>query len=372
MRVINIIDRADQVNFGIWNAAIFTAACLEDSYNISSEVWLPPGAPSLPEGRYFQYEIPSVSLSAIPSVLNERNLNSKTDIIVTHGCWQYPTIWGNQLSKQGYIWIVLPQGMLEPWSMQQKKWKKFIYFHLREKIMLHRATIIRAVGRPERDNLRRLFPEQQVMLIPNGVDLIEAVEKPRGKFSVLFLSRLHHKKGVILLVQAWVKSLLNNQPNYELVIAGPDEGEQEKILAVLNQSTNIRLLGPVYGAEKEELLKRCHFFALPSFSEGFPTAVLEGINYGLKPLISKNCNFPELSEAGHAVALEPDVHQIIYTLNQLTHFNFDDLEKQAIQARLFLSQHYTTPVIAANQHELYQQLIDEHISRAQAVAAMRY
>lgn len=363
MRIINIIDRADRVNFGIWNAAIFTSEYLEDNYNVSSEVWLPPGAPSLPEGRYFQYEIPSVSVSSLATVSKERKLNPNRDIIVTHGCWQYPTIWGCQFSKQGYIWIALPQGMLEPWSMQQKKWKKFIYFHLREKIMLHQATIIRAVGRPERDNLQRLFPKQHVKLIPNGVDLIEALEKPRGKFSVLFLSRLHHKKGVTLLVQAWVKSLLNNQENYELVIAGPDEGEQEKILAALNQSTNIRLLGPVYGAEKEKLLKRCHFFALPSFSEGFPTAVLEGINYGLKPLISQHCNFPELSEAGHALMLEPDVHQIIQTLNQLPHFNFDDLEKQAIQARLFLAQYYITPAIAANQHELYQQLINEHISR---------
>ena len=363
MKLINLVDNISPVNTGIWKAAIATAESLHHQFNIPSEIWYP--AASKAEEDNLQQNLLSVCspvslrttrTTALAQIIKQRNLSSHDTIFISHGCWQYPTLWGAKASQLGFTWMYVPHGMLEPWSMQAKKWKKLPYFHLIEKRKALQANVVRAVGSPEYHNLLLHFP--QTLLIPNGVPYLEMPDKDFSPpYTVLFMGRLHHKKGIVPLVQAWKQSRLFNNPNFQLKIAGPDDGE---LTAMQSQiEGNITYLGPVYGDEKEKLLKESHFFALPSHSEGFPTAVLEGMQYGLIPLISEGCNFPEAFEQDLGIKVSPEVNDIIKGLNQLTELSSEHLAEQSKACAAFVNENYSLYRIAKMQGELAIRLLEE-------------
>lgn len=309
LRLINIVDSLAKVNFGVWNAAVSMHAILEQQHGIKPEVWHPAVGEKDrheidPETAKSLYPtvIDSASASTLNRLIDQRELDPANTIIQTHGVWQYPTAWGNRLSKLGFKWVYCPHGMLEPWCFSQKWLKKKLFFRFVESRRVQAADVIRAVGLPEQNNLKTLFQHKNVELIPNGVSLpidergVPAAKDKKNIF--LFLGRLHAKKGIVPLVNAFHKASWDDGEKPELIIAGPDQGELEKIQPLLDQSPNIEYIGPVYGEAKSKLLNEAKFFVLPSFSEGFPSSTIEAINHGMVPLISDGCNFPELFERG--------------------------------------------------------------------------
>jgi glycosyltransferase involved in cell wall biosynthesis len=349
-RIIHIVDNLLPVNFGIWNAAISPSAELEKNYGVKSECWFPanPLNAKLPEG-YKAVEIQSTSIPELQRILETENPDPSKTIIMTHGAWKYPTRWGNHLAGLGYKWWYVPHGMLEPWSMQQKQLKKFIYFNLVERSLIKKAELVRAVGKPEQENLKRLL-KRDIQLIPNGIPITRAAEKKSFDFprKYLFMSRLHHKKGVLPLVEAWHTSALNHNPEFELIIAGPDDGELEKLQNILNlhPGRNIRYAGAVYGEEKKALLNSSHFFILPSQSEGFPTSVVEAMQSGLIPIITEGCNFPEAFEADMAIKTGISVEEILWTLEDTVRIDGESLSSRSSGIVDFVGKNYSLLVIS--------------------------
>ncbi|SDL60450.1 Glycosyltransferase involved in cell wall bisynthesis [Catalinimonas alkaloidigena] len=362
-RVINLVDNVTPVNTGIWQAAIATAPRLKAHYGVTSELWFPDRDAFEPEQFPDTTAVPLASLQtkhALPTA-QARGATPTDTLVVSHGNWHFPTRWGAALRQAGYAWVYVPHGMLEPWSLRQKRLKKWVYYRLFEERMLRQADAVRAVGGPERDNLLRRFPH--VHLIPNGVPKLDGVslQKPARR-TVLFMARLHHKKGVVPLVEAWLQSPLHNHPDYRLVVAGPDDGELPRIKALLPPSdeTNIEYVGAVFGEAKQRLLQESQFFALPSYSEGFPTTVPEVMQHGLIPLISKGCNFPEVFAVGLVIPAEPAVASIGQALHRLPEISEERREVWAKQARDFVWQHYTLQEIAAQQMALYTRLLTKN------------
>ena len=173
------------------------------------------------------------------------------------------------------------------------------------------------------------------------------------------MARLHHKKGVVPLAEAWINSSLFNQENIELLIAGPDDGELSKIKQLLAQHTNanVRYIGAVYGEDKEALLKKAHFYVLPSFSEGFPTSVLEAMQFGVIPLISRGCNFPEVFKHNLGIEVQPAIGSIRQGLEEAMKMNKDQMQKLSLDNTVFVNGHYTLSAIAKQQYELYSSLL---------------
>jgi len=133
-------------------------------------------------------------------------------------------------------------------------------------------------------------------------------ERKRPK-RLLFLSRIHAKKGLDLLVPAWGR-LTKKFPDWELLIVGPDEGGYqamvEKMMADCGCSETCWIHPAVSGAEKHALLRTADLFVLPSYSEGFPMAVLEASAHRIPVVQTDECNFPELTAAGGAWECRPE------------------------------------------------------------------
>jgi len=368
MRIINIVDRLDRVNFGIWNAAIATAGELQARHGVVSEVWFPAAGNEARESELNGARpraLPSTSRTQLESTLREAGLDPARDLIVSHGCWQFPTRWGLALRKRGFRWVAVPHGMLEAWSLSQKRIRKWLYFHLAERRYLHQADRIRAVGQPEFETLRKSFGSR-VTWIPNGVPSLsrplDPTAKPAG-WNFLFMARLHHKKGLIPLVRAWLDSSLARRADCQLNIAGPDDGELPVLRALLEkpgEARNIRYLGAVYGQEKQAQLEQNHFYVLPSHSEGFPTSVLEAMQYGLVPLITSGCNFPDVFERSLGIRITPEAERIRQGLEEAMHLDRESWSRLAREAHALIESRYIYPQLADEQNSLYNELLPEN------------
>jgi len=356
MRIINIIDRLDKVNFGIWNAAIATRSILKNKYGATSELWFPKPVAHTEDLNLSDIIPREINPSKIPGIKFDKNT-----IIVSHGCWQYPTRWGYELKKLGFKWVYVPHGMLEPWCMSQKRLKKYFYFQLFEKRFAKNANYVRAVGKPEYGNLKRNFKD--VILIPNGTDIIPYSEKDwhTGIKQFLFLGRLHFKKGIIPLVKAWKKSSLYKSGKHKLVIVGPDDGELNKLKKELLSvsESDICYLGAIFGEEKNKILKESHFYVMPSYGEGFPTSVIESMQYGLIPLISEGCNFPEAFENNLAIKIAPNENEILPALEKAINVNNQEAKEWGFRAWEFVANNYSLEKITGQQFELYSRLITD-------------
>jgi glycosyltransferase involved in cell wall biosynthesis len=359
MRIINIVDNLEKVNFGIWNAAIATAPILKEKYLVDSELWYP--RPSVfPDKEILK----GITLKEIDPTQRPTLPTNEDIIIVTHGVWRYPTRWGAAYRADGLPWLYVPHGMLEPWSRKQKPLRKWVYFHLMEKKLGQKANYIRAVGRPEQESLQRWFHKS--LLIPNGITVVPFTDKAINSsvINYLFMARLHHKKGVLPMVKAWTTGSLGKMTNRKLFIAGPDQGELSKIKQQISNTgcTNIEITGPLYGQEKNKLLADCHFYLLPSFSEGFPTSVLEAMQNGLIPIITKGCNFPEVLERNLAICTYPCEKAIQSALQETLSISESQRAQWSLQAWQFVSENYSLDIISQQQHNLYLKMLEEKIS----------
>ncbi len=363
--IINIVDSIEKINYGIWKAAASTAVELK-KLGIKLELWFPePQSGQIPKNELPEIKLRpliSLKLKYCKEILAAENYDKKNTIVISHGCWQFPSKWANFIRQQGIKWIYTPHGMLEPWSLKQKKAKKKIYAILFENRYAKNADIIRAVGIPEFENLKRKF--ENTIHIPNGIDvnISKNIAKSTELISFLFLARLHFKKGILPLVKAWTQSELASNKACELIIAGPDQGELIKIKAELEktQVNNVILTGAVYGNAKTELLNKSHYYILPSHSEGFPTSILEAMSYGLIPIISIGCNFPEVFERKMAFEVEPSVASILKTLNKIIQIKKEEFEMLSVENQKFVANNYAISHIAMQHYKLFKNLLQSY------------
>lgn len=362
MRIINLLYKGSRINYGVWISAISTAQILHDRYGVSSEVWFPQTDTPLLHSSVQTVQLSSTSTKVIPKLIRTHQLNPKDTVIQTHGSWRYQSRWGFIFQKLGFKWVYHPHGMLNTHGFEEKGFKKQIYWRLIERFLLKQADAVRLVTSVEQaDLIAQSGESNKLWVIANGIDAInpDLTSKDVSKRTVLFMSRLFHGKGVVPLVEGWLKSQLNDHPNFELVIAGPDQGELEKINQLLNTFTtsNIKYIGPIYNQEKENWLKRSSYYILPSVSEAFSTSILEGMSYGLIPVITPNCNFPEVFAEGIGLKITTDAKGIRAGLNQLPAFRPDQISQLQKRAATFVNEHYTLDKIAAKQYDLFQSLL---------------
>ena len=364
MRVVNLVDSVDGINFGIWNAALNTSRLLSREFGVETEIWTPSTNSSWDHSAYELSAVrmlDSVGRQGCDAVIRTASISPHDTVIVSHGVWQFASRWGYHLAKRDFAWMSVPHGMLEPWPLQQKKFRKLVYRHLFEDRYLAKASVVRAVASPEKANLHKLLgPRHYVELIPNGVDppQFDVSDKPVQR-TILFMGRLHKKKCVTELVQAFVSLTAAERAGSRLLIVGPDHGELEKIQQILNssQEANIEVLGPIYGDEKAALLREATFFALPSHSEGLPTAVLEAMSFGCIPIITEGCNIPEATSANLGIVVKPSQDSIAAGVRTGLAVDEGALRAKQLATSKFVRENYSIEVIARNLHSLFGQML---------------
>jgi glycosyltransferase involved in cell wall biosynthesis len=245
---------------------------------------------------------------------------SSCDIVHVHALWEEIQHQAARVARAlGKPYVITPHGMLDPWSLRQSKWKKKLYLAVRLRSNLQHASAIHFTSEIERDLAAPLGLKAPTIVEPNGVDLAEFEDlPPRGSFRarhpmlagtrpiVLFLSRLHPKKGLDLLVPAFARAAPGDAV---LVLVGPDSdgyGEEIRAAAKLHGVAD-RLLftGMLRGRDRVEAFVDADLFALPSYQENFGIAVVEALASGCPVLISDQVNIHREITAGGVGVVVP-------------------------------------------------------------------
>jgi glycosyltransferase involved in cell wall biosynthesis len=301
-------------------------------------------------------------------VLKERAIQS--DVIHSHGLWMYMDYLSSRTASSfGRPHVISAHGSFEPWALARSAWKKNLVRFLFADRSLERAACLHALCRPEAENIRALGYKSPIAVIPNGIDPADFMElPPKGTLAekfpqlegcklILFLSRIHPKKGLLHLAAAW-GTLAERFPEWHLVVAGPDEvghrTEIEKALAAHGVAHRTTLTGMVTGRCKLAVLASADVFVLPSFSEGFSMAVLEAMACGLPVLLTPGCNFPEAVAAGAALEIEPDVQSTAAGLQQLMEMTNHQRQEMGERGRELVNSRYTWSRVARKMIELYK------------------
>jgi glycosyltransferase involved in cell wall biosynthesis len=233
-----------------------------------------------------------------PYVYSDAQLDlSSFNVIHDHGIWlPFNHKIASSSNRQRVARIVSPHGMLEKWAFQHKGIKKAIAWQLYQKKDISSATAIHCTSRMELETLRELNSSTPIALIPFGMDVpTYSVKKKQNKNYILFLSRIHEKKGLLSLVRAW--SRIRNE-DWKIVIAGPNENghlhEVQKLVNELSLNEFFEFPGEVYGPDKENLFRNADLFVLPTFSENFGFVIAEALSYGVPVITTKGAPWEEL------------------------------------------------------------------------------
>ena len=308
--------------------------------------------------------------------ISQELLASDLDVLHSHGIWTYPSIAASIWRKRtGGAEVISPHGMLDAWALKNSSWKKRIAGWGYENRHLHGASCIHALCAAEYQSIRDYGLTNPVAIIPNGVDLPDkapppgqplwAADVPVGQKVVLFLGRLHPKKGLSQLLKAWSTLAANGQQHHpwHLVVAGWDQQgyriELERLSVDLGISRHVHFVGPVYGDEKAASFAFADAFVLPSFSEGLPMAILEAWAYEMPVLMTPHCNIPEGFEAAAAICMEPEPDDIAHGLRQL--FALSDVERQALgeRGRTLVEKRFSWDSVAGQMCDVYKWLLGD-------------
>jgi glycosyltransferase involved in cell wall biosynthesis len=305
-------------------------------------------------------------------------LATDADLGYLVGLWKYPSLaawrWSSRTAKPV---MVAPHGMLESWALRNSQVKKKIVGWLFQDAQLRQAVCLRALCAAEAASLRAYGLRNPICVIPNGIDLpLAAPEResrhprlPEGRKVLLYLGRLHPKKGLNALIAAWSRV---RSGDWILAIAGWDQGGHETELkrqatelgiawadgvSQAVEDTSLYFLGPQFGEAKESCYRSCDAFILPSLSEGLPMVVLEAWAYGKPVLMTSACNLPEGFRAKAALQIGASDEKIEAGLRNLFGLSRDEGETMGRKGRILVEERFDWRKVAGQMASAYEWML---------------
>ncbi len=235
----------------------------------------------------------------------------KFDVVVVNGIWQYHSFGTRRaLRASSTPYVVFTHGMLDPWFKRTyplKHLKKWIYWPWGEYRVLRDAAAVLFTCDEERVLARRSFwlykANEVVVTLGTATPdndresqmhaFVSRFPETRGKHLILFMGRIHPKKGCDLVLQAFADVFAGNH-DWQLVIAGPDQvgwrPELDRLATQLRIADQITWTGFIAGDCKWGLMRSAETLFLPSHQENFGVVVAEALACGLPTLISDKVN----------------------------------------------------------------------------------
>lgn len=298
----------------------------------------------------------------------------RPDIVHLHGLWNIGLHRCAVICRRWKIpYVIASRGMLELWSLKQKRFKKRIARWLYQDKDLRLAAALHATAASEANQFRRLGFRNSVIVSPNGVNVPKALE-PRNILNtqkrVLFVSRMHPKKGVIELVEAWNTVKLDGW-ECELVYTASDDLEREYEAKVNDRVKDLGLIdrfvftGALNDEEKWKAYARADLFVLPTYSENFGIVVAEALWAGVPVITTKGTPWHELEErkCGWWIDLPGDRQNphdwtaLISALKEAFFMSDSELRDMGKRGRKLVEEKYTWDAVVDAMVEGYKDIV---------------
>lgn len=287
----------------------------------------------------------------------------KPDVVHINCCWMPGCAFAQKWAQQMGVKVVLsPHGMLEPWIMARHYWtRKLPALLLYQKRAVVWADRLHATAESEKQNLIKLGYNNRISVIANGIDVdnVEMKHSWKRNREILFLSRVHVKKGINFLIEA-VAALKNELEGYCVKIAG--EGEQsyvnelQQLAARLGVEDMVKFIGGVYGDSKWKLFRHADVFVLPTHSENFGIVVAEALACGTPVITTKGTPWQELETNGCGWWTEIGTEALIAALRKFLTLSDEEIERMGRNGRKLVEDKYSSRKMAEEMVRMYNEL----------------
>jgi glycosyltransferase involved in cell wall biosynthesis len=301
----------------------------------------------------------------------------KYDLVHIHAVWSFATAAAARAAdRAGVPYIVRPAGMLSSYTWERKGWKKRLYWNIIEKRTIQYAAAFHATSDAEAAEIRSVRPDARVFVIPNGVeDAAFVVPSARAALRqrcgpnvgelpiLLFLSRLHPKKGIVDRLLPAVAAM--RSPCFLAVAGGEDphapgyEHEVRQAIERLGLRERVAMLGQIAAADRWAMLDGAAVFVLPSHSENFGVVVAEAMARGCPVVVTDAVQLcAQVREAGAGEIVSGNVEALATALDRM--ILRPELRRDCGEAgRAYAQQHFRWNQIASLIHQMYRDCLND-------------
>ena len=292
-------------------------------------------------------------------------IKSNYSLLHGQGIWEFPVHQMSTMAREFRIpYVISPRGMLEPWSLNQKKIKKRIAMLLFQRKDLQMADCIHATANSEAKNLRELGFTNPIALIPNGINLLDYPDYnklPNTKRKLLFLSRIHEKKGIELLINSWNELDTKYTKDWEIEIIGSGNDEYiqnlKKLINKYKLNSSIVISKPIYGIQKLKKYQSSDLFVLPSYSENFGIVIAEALACKLPVITTKGVPWSELNLLGCGEWIDIGLEPLKESLKKMLLKSNEEFLKMGTIGRNLIIEKYSMNSTAGKMNKLYQWIL---------------
>ena len=297
------------------------------------------------------------------SVIREVCEDQRIDILHDHGIWLPANHSAIGVARERKIPLVVsPRGMLEPWALSYRAWKKKIAWTLYEKRDLASVRAFCATSTEEAMSIRKCGCQQPIAVVPNGVFLPEPTVRPLrslGPRFALFLSRIHPTKGLLLLVEAWKRA---RPSGWHVIVAGPDESGHRKSVEEAVSAANLgdvfEFVGPIKDEAKGLLFQKADVFVLPTMSENFGLVVAEALAYGVPVVTTTRAPWRGLVEHSCGWRVRPEVAELARTIRDATALSDRERETMGARGRIWMEREFSWPSVGKRMLSVYEWILN--------------
>lgn len=287
----------------------------------------------------------------------------KPQIVHLHGLWDIPTHRCAVICRRwGIPYVISPRGMLDPWPLSVKKWKKRIGMLLYQRRDLKCASAFHATAETEAQHIRAQGLKQPIVVSPNGVDLPTImperapIDEYRGKTAV-FLSRLHPGKGLLTLADAWAQV---RPEGWRMLVVGPDTyGHKKDVVASLVQHGIVddwKFMDAVDDEEKWRIYRSADLLVHPSVSENFGMTIAEGLAAELPVIATKGAPWSELETRKCGWWIETATDALKNVLKEVFALPAEVLREMGARGRKLIEEKFTWDSVARSMVEFYRSI----------------
>lgn len=286
------------------------------------------------------------------------------DIVHIHGMWSpFLAAFAESAIKNRIPIVVAPHGMLEPWSMSVRRFRKTLALKSYQGRILAHASAIHATSELEAENLRRLnISSAPVFVVPNVVQepsiRVADEDSPKpSKRVLLFLSRVHEKKGLGILLRAWNEI---RPADWSLLIVGSGDAKylrQLKEYCNSNRVSDVEFKGHIEGEAREIIFKRASAFVLPTYSENFGNVVAEALIRGLPVITTTGTPWSAITAKRCGWYIEPTLSELKRVLVEATGADPEVLQQMGERGRVYATANFTLPVVRQALLRMYRSTI---------------
>lgn len=356
-----------QAGIGHWQANLFSTDYVAPLNDSLLAAHFPGEVDLLNKRSRSAWGVVKVGVGLDPDLKRQISDSLRANVVHLHGLWTpYVAAFGQAARRHGVPYVISPRGMLEPWSLSVHRWRKRLALSTYQGAVLAGASVIHATSDMEAENVHRLgITDAPIIVVPNIVDEppdigpFTKVRRQSKQRVLLFLSRLHEKKGIEMLLRAWGQL---SPHSWRLLIVGsglPAYLKQLHRMCATDRIDSVDFQPHVDGLDREAVFARATAFVLPSYSENFGNAVAEALMRGLPVITTTTTPWSVVAEENLGWHVQPELQCLRTALTQLMATQDAELEAMGTRARHYASQNLSRSAVVPRLFDMYRLAIDK-------------